>query len=365
MVVMDSTSTLFEKTKDRPLYEQVREHLRLQCLNAQPDVALPTLRQMSEALGVNHITISRALRDLETEGLLRVIPGKGTFVAKTETTSRSIEMVTLHTQSQSLLDTSRHTFKGMQDALQANYSLHGTTLLVPPVPKAQTFLQGAKARNIDALAIFGFGYLPYPDSFLETQFIYELSEQMPVVLVGKEHSLLKLDSIYCDPTPQMQTFLEECYERGMRKFEYLGSEDDQSHLRHRLQVFQNFLLSHGLRWQNHPNNRGDEAITPILATQPEVIVVPIAYNAHKLLVEAQQRGLQPGVDLHILCFAGSMEEVGAIAPYVTVILLEEEEVGRCIVNRLHNRLSGTDKPAPLSRRIPGKLVRQGKNAIQP
>jgi DNA-binding LacI/PurR family transcriptional regulator/DNA-binding transcriptional regulator YhcF (GntR family) len=356
---MESTTALFEKTKDRPLHEQVREHLRQQCLTMQPDVALPTLRQMSETLGVNHITISRALRDLEAEGLLRVVPGKGTFVAKTEASSRSLEMVTLHTPFQDLLDTSRHTFKGMQDGLQEGFSLFGSTLLMPPVPKAEVFLQGAKARSISALAIFGFGYLAYPESFLETQFIYELAEQMPVVLVGKEHPLLKLDCIYCDPAPQMRTFLQECFESGLRGFEYLGANDEQHHLRHRLSAFKEFLLLHGLPWQ-HPVSNEDptDEIRQLLDKNPRVIVVSNPYSAHQLVVESQQRGLQLGRDLHILCFAGSLEQVRAIAPYVNVVLLEEQEVGRCVVNRLQNRLAGTDKPAPLSRRIPGKLLRQ-------
>jgi DNA-binding transcriptional regulator YhcF (GntR family) len=54
MAVTLSISGVFQKTKDRPLHEQVREHLREQCLTAQPDIALPALRQMSEELGVNH-----------------------------------------------------------------------------------------------------------------------------------------------------------------------------------------------------------------------------------------------------------------------------------------------------------------------
>jgi DNA-binding LacI/PurR family transcriptional regulator len=364
MEAMNPTPALFEKSKDRPLREQVREHLRQQCLSSQPDMALPTLRQMSEAMGVNHVTISKALRDLEEEGILSIIPGKGTFVTKSELISRSIEMVSFQTPSQDLLDTSRHTFKGMQDGLHEELSLFGTTLLMPPVPKASVFLQTAKARNVDALAIFGYGYLDYPDSFLETQFIYELAEQMPVVLVGKEHSQLRLDCVYCDPAPQMQTFLSERYDDGARKFEYLGVYEDQEHLKHRFNSFQEFLLTHGLIWQ-YPAYYNDmqEEVCALLDKQPQVIVVSSPSNAHQLVIEAQRRGLQLGSELQILCFAGSIEQVRAIAPYVSVILLEEEEVGRCVIKRLHNRLTGVDKPAPLTRRIPGKLVRQTKNTI--
>lgn len=361
MVVMDFPSALFEKTRDRPLHEQVREHLRGQCLVARPDVALPALRQLSETLGVNHITISRALRDLESEGLVRVIPGKGTFVTKTQVVNRSIEMVTLCTQIGGLRETSLHTFNGMQDRLQEGYSLYLSTFSMPPVPKAEVFLQNARKRNTLAFAILDFEYLSYPDSFLETQFIHEIAQEMPVVLVGKEHNLLKLDCIYCDPAPQMQTFLEECYASGTRHFGYIGVNTFHHHLRHRLAAFQDFLLSRALFWQKPlAGIDATSEIAQVLDSKVQVVVVSDPWLAHQLVMEAQRRGVVLGDELQVLCFAGSPEQVRGIAPYVNVVLLEEEEVGRCVVNRLHNRLAGTDKPAPLTRRIPGQLLRQGK-----
>jgi DNA-binding LacI/PurR family transcriptional regulator/DNA-binding transcriptional regulator YhcF (GntR family) len=354
MAVTQSMSASFEKTKERPLHEQVRDHLREHCSRAQPDTALPTLRRMSDALGVNHITISRALRDLEAEGLLRVVPGKGTFVTKAGAGNRGIEMLTIHTPFQDLLDTSRHMFQGMQNAVGEDIKLSGSILSMPPVPKAQTFLQTAKARHIDGVVIFGFGYLEHPDSFLEAQFIYEVSEQMPVVLVGKEHRFLELDSVYCDPLPLMLSYLEECYDAGKRNFKYVGGFDLPPHLQVRRTVFLEFLLSRGLPWIKPSTNN---EIGDILDAEPEVIIVSNPYSAHQLVIEAQQRGIKLGTDLQILCFAGSPEQVGAIAPYITVILLEEEEVGRCAIDRLRERLSDTGKPAPLVTRIAGKIVR--------
>lgn len=361
---MKRVSADFEKTKNQPLHEQVRDHLRQHCLSVQADAALPALRQMSEALGVNHITISRALRELESEGVVRVIPGKGTFVTKVENLNRSVEVVTLCTHIGGLLETSLHTFKGMQGRLQAGHSLFLSSFSMPPVPDADSFLQRARERNTDALAIFDFEYLTYPDSFLETQFIHQLAERMPVVLVGKEHNLLKLDCVYCDPAPQMRTYLEEQFDSGMRSFDYVGYNTDHPHLRHRFSAFQDFLLSHALRWKKSVHNGDPSAeIQHILESHPQVVVVSDPWNAHQLVIEAQRKGVLIGSEMQILCFAGSMEQVRAIAPYISIVLLEEEEVGRCVINRIHNRLSGIDKPAPLIRRIPGKLVRQAKNSI--
>ncbi len=356
---MATSSPEFAKTGARPLYEQVCEHLRRQYEGEPMDVALPSLRQLSESLGVNHITISRALRQLEGEGILRVVPGKGTFVAKPDTQLQTIELVILYTQMEWVLATSRHMCEAIQENLPEGYSFHVNTLLVPPVPDVDAYLQGMQARKTAAVAFLGYGYLPYPDSFRETQLIHEVAQSVPVVLIGKEHGLLKLDSIFCDPAAQMRTFLEECHLSGARRFDYFGVEETQTHLQHRLDEFKDFLLAHGLKWQrpqgDEPNLR---AIDILLDAKPDVVIASTAHRAQVLVIEAQRRGYTPGIDFQILCFAGCMDEVGAIAPYVNVIDLEEEAVGRCVIHRIQGRLSGQDKLAPVVRRVPAKLVRQ-------
>lgn len=352
----------FEKAPGKPLFEQVREHLRQLCQHQPADVALPSLRQLSESLNVNHITITRALRALEAEGVVTIIPGKGTFVCAPPDGIGNIEMVTILANNTFLRETSRHTFKGMQERIPDGGSLSGSTLMLPPQPDINSFLQSLKSRQVAAVAFFGFGYVPYPDSFYEAQLIHQVAQEMPVVLIGKEHALLRLDSIYCDAGPQLLAYLEECYAQGLRHFEYLGSGELQSHLGRRQLVFEDFLLSHGLQW-NRPISaeiaNNETLVNLILDKRPEVVVVSTATRGYRLVFEAQRRGLKVGQDLHVLCIAGSMEEVEPVAGVVDTIFLEEEEVGRCVSHRLYSRLQGIDKPAPVVRRVPGRLVRCG------
>lgn len=353
----------FEKAPGRPLFEQVREHLRQLCQSQPADVALPSLRQLSESLNVNHITITRALRALEAEGVVSIIPGKGTFVCAPRDGSGNIEMVTILANNSFLRETSRHTFKGMQERIPDGGTLAGSTLLIPPLPDINSFLQGLKSRQVAAVAFFGFGYLSYPESFYETELIHRVAQELPVVLISKEHSLLKLDCVYCDPGLQLQTYLEDCYARGLRRFEYLGAGEQFSHLERRQAIFEDFLLTHGLAWQR-PVSAGkannETLVNLALDSKPEVIVASTAARAHGLVFEAQRRGLRPGHDLEIVCFAGSAEEVEPIASSVDTILLEEEEVGRCVSHLIYSRLQGNEKSAPVVRRVPGRLVRRGQ-----
>jgi len=65
------------------MYEQVRDGFRrliIQGLLAV-DEKLPSVRELASSLAINPNTIQRAYRQLETEGYIYVVAGKGSFVA--------------------------------------------------------------------------------------------------------------------------------------------------------------------------------------------------------------------------------------------------------------------------------------------
>jgi GntR family transcriptional regulator len=67
-----------------PLYTQIKEIIREHILNGtyQPHAQLPSESAMSSLFNVSRITIRQALNDLQKEGMIFKIPGKGAFVSK-------------------------------------------------------------------------------------------------------------------------------------------------------------------------------------------------------------------------------------------------------------------------------------------
>lgn len=65
----------------RPIYEQVRDAYRQRILAGvlAPGEQLPSVRELSSRLAVNPNTIQRAYRELEQEGYIISIPGKGSY----------------------------------------------------------------------------------------------------------------------------------------------------------------------------------------------------------------------------------------------------------------------------------------------
>ena len=66
----------------RPIYEQVRDGFRQLILSgALPaDTKMPSVRELAGQLAINPNTIQRAYRELEAEGYIVSVPGRGSFV---------------------------------------------------------------------------------------------------------------------------------------------------------------------------------------------------------------------------------------------------------------------------------------------
>lgn len=67
----------------RPIYEQIKDGLRRMIVTSAmaQDEKLPSVRAMATQLSINPNTIQRAYRELEAEGYILSMPGKGSFVA--------------------------------------------------------------------------------------------------------------------------------------------------------------------------------------------------------------------------------------------------------------------------------------------
>ena len=68
----------------RPLHQQVRDGLRRLMLSGvlQPGDQLPSVRKLATELAINPNTIQRAYAQLEAEGYVYSVAGRGSFVAE-------------------------------------------------------------------------------------------------------------------------------------------------------------------------------------------------------------------------------------------------------------------------------------------
>lgn len=68
----------------RPFYQQIKDNIRSLVISqaVKADDRLPSVRELAASLAINPNTIARAYRELESEGYIYTVPGKGSFVAE-------------------------------------------------------------------------------------------------------------------------------------------------------------------------------------------------------------------------------------------------------------------------------------------
>ena len=91
-----------------PIYEQIKESFRKLILSGAmaPGDRLPSVRELAAQLAINPNTIQRAYRELETEGFIYSVAGKGSFAANRDEVGqarRDVCMASFSAAAQELL----------------------------------------------------------------------------------------------------------------------------------------------------------------------------------------------------------------------------------------------------------------------
>ena len=70
-----------------PIYDQIYSQIKAQIIGdaLRQDEALPSIRSLAKDLRISVITTKRAYAELEAEGFIYTLPGKGSFVAPKNT----------------------------------------------------------------------------------------------------------------------------------------------------------------------------------------------------------------------------------------------------------------------------------------
>ncbi len=92
-----------------PIYEQLKDqimmYIRLGIL--EPDTKLPSIRSVALDIGANVNTVKRAFQELESEGVIYTVVGKGSFISPTALDSNTAAEKALDSIREQLLSAKR------------------------------------------------------------------------------------------------------------------------------------------------------------------------------------------------------------------------------------------------------------------
>ena len=78
---------LISNSGEKPIYEQITSQIKNLIIQGElaAGQALPSMRLLAKELRISVITTKRAYEELEREGFVQTVPGKGSFVASKNT----------------------------------------------------------------------------------------------------------------------------------------------------------------------------------------------------------------------------------------------------------------------------------------
>ena len=81
---------IISNSSNNPIYEQIKEQIKNKIITNElkPGELLPSIRNLAKDLRISVITTKNAYEELEKEGYIETIPGKGTYIA-----NKNIELI--------------------------------------------------------------------------------------------------------------------------------------------------------------------------------------------------------------------------------------------------------------------------------
>jgi GntR family transcriptional regulator len=107
---------LISNSSDKPIYEQVTSQMKQMIISGELEAGslLPSMRMLAKELRISVITTKRAYEDLERDGFIYTVVGKGSFVAE-----KNLEFV----REEQLRVVEEHLGKAVQGAKAGGISL--------------------------------------------------------------------------------------------------------------------------------------------------------------------------------------------------------------------------------------------------
>ncbi len=78
---------IISNSSGKPIYEQITGQMKNMIISGElkPGQSLPSMRLLAKELRISVITTKRAYEDLERDGFITTLVGKGSYVSETNT----------------------------------------------------------------------------------------------------------------------------------------------------------------------------------------------------------------------------------------------------------------------------------------
>jgi GntR family transcriptional regulator, arabinose operon transcriptional repressor len=345
-----------------PRYGQVAERLRGEVVQGvyAPGSRLPAEVEMARSLGVSRGTLRHALRLLVSEGVLRTVPGRGTFVAEQDEGRRLPQAGLVAMVLPSIVRArAPELISGAEEVLRdSGYSLLlATSGDDRDLEREQ--VERAAAQGAAGLILY------VVDGPMDLAGLRGLvAEGLPVVLIDRYVPDLAVDAVTMDNPSGAFLAVQHLVSLGRRRIGYIGTDNlGTSSIVERLAGYRWAMQAHGrqvdedglvcsalrrclswpLREADLPAARhNQEVLRRYLAgrRRPDAVYVCNDYLAFQVVEAAQALGLRVPEDLAVVGF-DNVNSSDYAGPPLTTLEQPRLQIGRTAAALVLERLNGS------------------------
>lgn len=350
----------------RPRYRAVADTLRRQLAGGSlsPGAKLPPVRKLATRFHVSVVTVSKALRALDSEGQVTCIPAVGVFVPAATVAQGAPTQVTIAFATVAIEDAqSSWIAAGIEEACRRRgWLLQIHNIRADPKNEAETLNRLSKTNTKGAIV------LPISDEASIESLFYLKFSGFPFVLVDRRVPWLRADVVESDHEMGGYLATRHLIEHGHRRIlVYTSPPTCSSSEDARVRGYERALIEHGigpqLEWRitcdcDGQDGKRDAAACPAWIgwyeeslsflrklELPVALCVMSSYAGRGLLTACRDLGLRIPQDVSVVCFDDA-EFMEGFNPPVTVISQRRRQIGQAAVELLERRLArgGNDEP---------------------
>jgi len=338
-----------ETSPPRPKYQKVRDHFRAEIHSGRlaPGQSLPTEAELVKSLGLSRSTIRQAMAELENDGVINRIPGRGTFVTTSQQRKsreqldtfaliapqlregiypslvHGFEQASATSQHQVVVSNSGNEIGRQGDlVLQMIYRSVGGVALVPATSAATPDYQIKQLQRSHIPVVLCHRSIEGVSAPCVTWSGYSVGHQSGLAFVefGHRHVgflFARRSSMVAD------------YERGLR--DALRTVDGSL-----------VMLQYGGKSEEERTGEAmHRALEKLLSSQPRPTAIFCGHISHaeQIYLQAEEFGLKVPRDLSLISFSGTFRGEG-LAQRISSVVVDEIQIGARAVELLQEMRSG-------------------------
>ncbi len=230
-------SIILERDREYPIYLQLADHLRerINRGDLSPNTPLPTEADFSRRLKITHVTLRKALKELQQEGYIYKIRGKGTFVADRKVIPDILEaghigkFIGLAAPESSEDGFCNIAVNGAIEALSSDPDIRPMRMISHSPASERACLK----RNIHLLSGILYTHQRNAPEYYDNLKYYISHTKFPMAMASNAfpHHNLSIDTVLSDDAAGSRKIVKKFLSRGHRKIIFLTSEFNGSSLR--------------------------------------------------------------------------------------------------------------------------------------